>query len=119
MFIFGSLMIGIGIETSGLHQKLSLRAVMLIGSQPKWSVFLFSAYSLYRSNIKHRYVSRLLLGIMCITAFLSLWISNTAVTAMMLPIVISLVKNLAKLDPSFQPPRPSAKPISLNIYTSM
>ena len=41
MFIFGSLMIGIGIETSGLHQKLALRAVMLVGSQPKWSVLLY------------------------------------------------------------------------------
>lgn len=38
MFIFGSLMIGIGIETSGLHQKLALRVVMIVGSEPKWYV---------------------------------------------------------------------------------
>lgn len=36
MFIFGSLIIGIGIETSGLHQKLALKVVMAVGSQPKW-----------------------------------------------------------------------------------
>lgn len=50
---------------------------------------------------------------MCITGFLSLWISNTAVTAMMLPIVISLVKNIVKLDPVFHDEKP--KPIDFDL----
>jgi hypothetical protein len=28
--------IGIGIEASGLHKKLALRVCMLVGSEPKW-----------------------------------------------------------------------------------
>jgi di/tricarboxylate transporter len=36
MFIFGSVMIGIGIETSGLHHKLALKVCMLMGAKPKW-----------------------------------------------------------------------------------
>lgn len=42
-----------------------------------------------------------MLGVMSVTGFLSLWISNTAATSMMLPIVIALVKQLAKYNKSF------------------
>lgn len=38
MFIMGSLMIGIGVETSNLHQKLALRVVLLVGTHPRWYV---------------------------------------------------------------------------------
>ena len=80
MFIFASLIIGLGIETTGLHEKLALRICMSVGSEPKW----------------------ILLGIMSATGFLSIWISNTATSSMILPIVVSLVKQLVKLDPDFQ-----------------
>ena len=53
---------------------------------------------------------------MSITAFLSIWISNTAVAAMMIPIVVSLVKNVVKLDPIFQEPKQMETPA--NIYIS-
>ena len=39
-------------------------------------------------------LSRLLLGMMSITGFISLWISNTATTSMMLPIVIEVARQL-------------------------
>ena len=39
---------------------------------------------------------RLLLGIMLVTSFLSLWVSNTAAASMMLPIVIEIVNQLVK-----------------------
>lgn len=38
--------------------------------------------------------SRLLLGFMMVTAFLSMWISNTATTAMMLPIGHAVLEQL-------------------------
>lgn len=38
---------------------------------------------------------------MSVTAFLSLWISNTASSSMMLPIVVALVKQLARYNPAF------------------
>ena len=38
---------------------------------------------------------------MSVTGFLSLWISNTASSSMMLPIVVALVKQLVKYNPLF------------------
>ena len=38
---------------------------------------------------------------MYVTGFLSLWIQNTAAASMMLPIVIALVKQLAKFNPAY------------------
>ena len=53
------------IEITGLHERVSLNVLLRFGSNPKW----------------------LLLGFMSITAFISLWISNSASCSMMLPIV--------------------------------
>ena len=44
------------------------------------------------------FVYRLILGFMLVTAFLSLWISNTVTTSMMLPVVNAVVKELIKHD---------------------
>lgn len=39
-----------------------------------------------------------MLGILSVTGFLSLWISNAAVASMILPIVISIVRQLVIID---------------------
>lgn len=39
-------------------------------------------------------LSRLILGMMLTTSFLSMWLSNTASTAMMLPIANAILKSL-------------------------
>jgi hypothetical protein len=33
------IVVGIGIETSGLHEKLALKVCILAGSDPKWYTF--------------------------------------------------------------------------------
>lgn len=79
MFIFASLAISLSIKITKLHEKVALKICMIIGSDPKW----------------------LLLGIMSATAFLSLWVSNTTTTSMILPISMSIVKEIVKLDPRY------------------
>ena len=83
------MVIAIGIKTSGLHEKLALKICMIIGSEPK----------------------RLLLGIMCVTGFISLWISNSTTTSMILPISLSLAKLLVKIHPDFRDEKLSFDPI--------
>jgi di/tricarboxylate transporter len=36
MLFFGSLVMAIGIESSGLHQKIALKILLWFGSDPKW-----------------------------------------------------------------------------------
>lgn len=79
MFIFSSLVISLSIRTTKLHEKIALKICMVIGSDPKW----------------------LLLGIMSVTGFLSLWISNSTATSMILPLSISIVKEIVNLDPIY------------------
>lgn len=38
---------------------------------------------------------------MSATSFLSIWISNTACTTMLLPIILSIVKEIVVLDPVY------------------
>lgn len=72
MFYMGSLMIALAVEESGLHKRLALRALMLSGDA----------------------ITSIMLGFMCVTAFLSMWISNAATTAMMMPILEAVLKEL-------------------------
>ena len=60
----GGLIMAIAVEHCGLHNRVALRIIMMVGTSQ----------------------ARLMLGFMFTTMFLSMWISNTATTAMMLPI---------------------------------
>ena len=71
MFISG-LMVAIAVEHSSLHRRIALKVLMVVGTSP----------------------ARLMLGFMTSTAFLSMWISNTATTAMMVPIVDAVLSEL-------------------------
>jgi sodium-dependent dicarboxylate transporter 2/3/5 len=69
IFLFmGGFFIAFAMERWGLHLRLALAIVAAVGTSPR----------------------RLVLGFMLATAFLSMWISNTAATAMMLPIGLAL-----------------------------
>ncbi|KAH6934524.1 hypothetical protein HPB50_024750 [Hyalomma asiaticum] len=71
MFV-GTLIMAIAIEHSHLHQRIALKTLCLLGTGIKMLVF----------------------GIMFISMFLSIWINNVAITAMMMPVINSLSHEL-------------------------
>ncbi len=68
----GGMAIAAETEQWNLHRRIALNIMRVIGTEPK----------------------RLLLGVLVATAFISLWISNTATAVMMFPIALALVKEL-------------------------
>ena len=68
----GGFIIAVAIEKWNLHRRIALNIIHLIGS-----------------NIKF-----IILGFMIATAFLSMWISNTATSVMMLPIGMAIISEL-------------------------
>ncbi|MEL7122250.1 MAG: DASS family sodium-coupled anion symporter [Bacteroidota bacterium] len=68
----GGFMIAIAIERWNLHRRIALTIISMIGTNMK----------------------RIVLGFMIATAFLSMWISNTATSVMMIPIGMAIVSQL-------------------------
>jgi sodium-dependent dicarboxylate transporter 2/3/5 len=69
IFLFlGGLLLGLAMQKWELHRRIALRIVSWVGTRP----------------------ANLVLGFMAATAFISMWVSNTATAAMMLPVSLSL-----------------------------
>jgi len=70
VFLFmGGFMISVAMQQWGLHRRLALHAILLIGTGPR----------------------RLIGGLMVSSALISMWVSNTATVVMMLPIAVSVI----------------------------
>ncbi len=70
IFLFmGGFTLSIAMEKTGLHRRLALRALLLAGNKPPAQIA----------------------SLMAVTAFLSMWMSNTATAVMMLPIGLSII----------------------------
>ncbi|KAM9830943.1 Na(+)/dicarboxylate cotransporter 3 isoform 1-T1 [Syngnathus typhle] len=71
LFLSG-LVLASSIEEWGLHRRIALKVLTIVGVKPAW----------------------LILGMMTTSSFLSMWLSNTATTAMMLPIANAILETL-------------------------
>jgi sodium-dependent dicarboxylate transporter 2/3/5 len=77
IFLFiGGFIMALAMQRWNLHRRVALWTVRLIGTGPK----------------------RIVLSFMVATAFLSMWISNTATTMMMVPIALSVILKFRESD---------------------
>jgi solute carrier family 13 (sodium-dependent dicarboxylate transporter), member 2/3/5 len=84
IFLFlGGFIIALAMQRWGLHRRLALLVVRAVGTKPH----------------------RLVLGMMVASAFVSMWVSNTATTVMMLPIGLSVIL-LVRPDAEYGPDAP-------------
>lgn len=70
IFLFlGGFFISIAMERWNLHKRIALKAMSMVSTKPSHQIG----------------------GLMIVTAFLSMWMSNTATAVMMLPIALSII----------------------------
>lgn len=70
IFLFlGGFLLSIAMERWQLHRRIALHVMLIVGGKP----------------------SQQIAGLMFVTAFLSMWMSNTATSVMMLPIALSII----------------------------
>jgi sodium-dependent dicarboxylate transporter 2/3/5 len=76
---FGGFILALALEKVNLHKRIALTIIKLTGTSP----------------------NKVILGFMIATAFMSMWISNTASTVVMLPIAMSVINLLIKDEDGF------------------
>jgi len=92
VLFFGGFMLAHASQKEGVDKKMAAVMLMIFGQRPR----------------------NILLGLMVITAFFSMWMSNTATTAMMITLVVPLLDQLPK-DDSFRKGLVLSIPFAANI----
>lgn len=78
IFLFmGGFMMAQAMQRWGLHERIALSMIRLVGVGPR----------------------SIIAGFMLATAFLSMWISNTATTVMILPMALAIIREFRRLYP--------------------
>lgn len=78
IFLFiGGFLFALAMQKWDLHRRIALKLLLIVGNSP----------------------AKIMLGFMLGTAFLSMWISNTATTMLMVPILISIILKLEEINP--------------------
>lgn len=75
MVFIGGLILAVAIEHSKLHLRIALGVMKMVGCSH----------------------GRLLAGLCTVTTFISMWVSNTAATAMMVPIIFAILNELEQV----------------------
>jgi sodium-dependent dicarboxylate transporter 2/3/5 len=79
IFLFmGGFLIALSMQRWGLHRRIALAALRLVGDRP----------------------ARMVGGFMAVSALLSMWVSNTATAVMLLPVAISVIDLVDRQLPS-------------------
>lgn len=82
VFLFlGGFLLSATFERWNLHRRVAAFALLRVGTEPRRIVF----------------------AVILVTAFLSMWMSNTATTLMMTPIVVAIVRGLGSAEPGETP----------------
>ena len=91
--ILGGFLLGLSMERCNLHRRIAYSIVTRAGGNPQGLVF----------------------GMMCATAFVSMWVQNTSTTLMMLPVALSVAHIVSPEDSSDTHASNFAKSIVLGV----
>lgn len=81
--VLGGVILGLATQRWDLHRRIALLTILAVGTRP----------------------SQMVLGLMLASAFISMWVSNTATAVIMVPIGLSILQLVTSLDDQVSTPK--------------